>query len=89
MFPFIIFALEIVSLHRNRRMTKTEVGTREQDIAVTCLAMPLFGRIWTLGLWIRKAADDFKLGLLDHTSRNTGDSCSESNINYDDLAQEY
>jgi hypothetical protein len=37
----------MVSLHRNRAMTKTEFGTRNGSIAVIGLTMPMFRAIWS------------------------------------------
>jgi hypothetical protein len=50
MFSFITVVLVIVSLHSNTTAAKTEVGTREQGIALTDLAMLLVGEMWTWGL---------------------------------------
>ena len=47
----------IVSL---QTLTKTEVGTRDWGIAMIYLTMLLFERMWTVGLWIRKAIGGFK-----------------------------
>ena len=44
--------------------------------------MLLFERIWTLGLWIRKAVDFFKCCLMGHPSRNMEDSGAEGDLNY-------
>jgi hypothetical protein len=42
MLSLIIFALVMLSLHRNKTVTMAEVSTREQGIAVTGLALILF-----------------------------------------------
>ena len=51
----------MMSLHSNKNLTKTEVGTRDWGIAVIGLTMLLFGVIGTLGLWkgcrLEKQAD--------------------------------
>jgi hypothetical protein len=54
MLSFIRLAMLLVSLYRNRTLTKTEIDTREWGIAVIGLTMLLVGRSGTLGLWIRK-----------------------------------
>ena len=50
--------------------------------------MLLFGRMWILGLWIWKAVECFKRGLMGHPSRNMEDFVAGSNLNCVDLAQE-
>lgn len=49
-----------VFIHSNRTLRKTE-STREQDSAATGLTLLLVSRMWTLGLWIKKAVDHFKI----------------------------
>lgn len=61
-----------MSLHGNRN-PKTEVGTRDWDVAVIGLIMFLFGGMWTLVLWVTKAAGCFKYHSMDHTSRSVED----------------
>jgi hypothetical protein len=63
----------MVSVHSNKALTKTEVGTKEWDIAVIDLTMFLFGGMWILGLWIWKAMESFKWDLLGYFSRNIED----------------
>jgi hypothetical protein len=55
---------------------------------VICLTMLLFERMWILGLWIWKAVECFKWGLLGHPGRNMEDFVARSNLNCVDLAQE-
>jgi hypothetical protein len=43
--------------------------------------MLLFGGMWTLGLWIRKAVEWFKCCLMGHTSRSMEDSSAKGNLN--------
>lgn len=63
-----------VSLQGNRD-PKTEVGTRDWDVAVIGLIMVLFGGIWTLVLRVTKAAAGcFKYCSMDHTRRSVKDS---------------
>jgi hypothetical protein len=50
--------------------------------------MLLFGRMWIWELWIWKAVECFKWGLMDHPSRNMEDFVSESDLKCADLAQE-
>ena len=78
----------MVSIHRSKTLTKTEVGTRDWSIAVIGLTMCLFGGMWILRLWIWKAVECFKWGLMDHPSRNMEDFVTESDLNCADLAQE-
>jgi hypothetical protein len=49
--------------------------------------MLLFRRVWTLGLWIWKAVECFKWGLVGHPSRNMEEFVTESDLNCMDLAQ--
>ena len=78
----------MVSVHSSKTLTKTEVGTRDWGIAVIGLTMLLFGRMWILGLWIWKAMECFKWGLMSHPSRNLEDFVSVSDLNCADLKQE-
>ena len=66
-------ALVMVSVHSSKTLTKREVGTRDWGIAVIGLTMFLFERMWILGLWIWKAVECFKWGLMGHPSRNMED----------------
>lgn len=50
--------------------------------------MLLIQRMWTLGLWIRKAVKCFNQSLMSHPSTSREHSGAESNINYDGSAQE-
>jgi hypothetical protein len=50
-------ALVVVSVHRSKTITKTEIITRVCEIPVIGLAMLSFRRIWIWGLWILKAVD--------------------------------
>jgi hypothetical protein len=50
--------------------------------------MLLFGRMWIWGLWIWKAMECFKWGLMSHSSRNMEDFVGISDLNCADLAQE-
>jgi hypothetical protein len=77
-----------VSVHSNKNLTKTEVGTRDWGIAMIGLTMLLFERIWIWGLWIWKAVECFKWGLMCYPSRNMKDFVTESDLNCEDLAQE-
>jgi hypothetical protein len=42
--------------------------------------MHLFGGMWILGLWVRKAVESFKWNLMGHSSRSMGDSGAESDL---------
>lgn len=78
----------MVSLHNSRIMTKTEVCTGDQGIAVTGLIMKFVGGIWkTFGLWTRKLVGHFKLDLIGHPSRKTEDSV-DWDLSCGDPAQE-
>jgi hypothetical protein len=50
--------------------------------------MLLFERMWIWGLWIWKAVECFKWGLIGHPSRNMEDFVAGSNFNCVDMAQE-
>lgn len=71
----------IMSLH-NRTLTKLEAGTK------TDLTVLLTTRMWTLGLWIKKIVESFKLSLMGHTSRSREYGGAESNVDYHCLVQE-
>ena len=49
--------------------------------------MLLVGQMWTMGLWIRKAAECFKQSLMEHISRSKEDSAVLSNVDYHSPAQ--
>jgi hypothetical protein len=65
----------MVSLYSNRTLTKTEVGTSDQGIAVTGLTMVLIGKMWTSGLCIRKIVECLKLGLNGPCNQGHGRQC--------------
>jgi hypothetical protein len=88
MMSFIRVALVMVSLHSSRTITMIEGGTRDLCIAVIGLTMLLFGRMWNLGLWIWKAVECFKWGLMGHPSRNMEDFVSESDLNCGEVSEE-
>lgn len=50
--------------------------------------MVLPGRMCILGLWILKAVECFKWGLLGHKNRSMGNSDAEGDLNSGGLAQE-
>jgi hypothetical protein len=52
------------------------------------LTLLLFGRIWIWAVWIWKAMEYFKWGLIGYPSRNMEDFVTESDLNSADLAQE-
>ena len=70
----------MVSLHSNRN-PKTEVVIRDWGIDVKGLTIFLFGGIWTLVLWVRKAVECFTYCLMGHSSRSMKDSCLKSDLN--------
>ena len=78
----------MVSVHISKILTKTGVGTQDLGIAVISLAMLLFDRMQIYGLWIWKAVECFKWGLMGYPSRNMEDFVAESDLNCADLAQE-
>jgi hypothetical protein len=47
--------------------------------------MLLFGRMWILGLWIWKAVEYFKWGLMGYPSRNMEVVVAESDLKYVDV----
>ena len=61
-------------------LTKTEVGSRDRNIAVIGLTMLLFEGICTVGLWTRKAVECFKSCLMGHTSRSMEDRSAECDL---------
>jgi hypothetical protein len=62
-----------LSVHSSKTLTKTEVGTRDWGISVIGLNMLLFERMWIWELWILKAVECFKWGLMGHPRRNMED----------------
>ena len=46
--------------------SKTEVSARDSGLAVTGLTLLLFGKMWTVRLWVGKAVGCFKQGLMGH-----------------------
>lgn len=56
------------------RSPKTEIGTRDWEIAVIGLTIFLLGGMWALGLWIRKTIGHYKGGLMGNTSKSMEDS---------------
>jgi hypothetical protein len=78
----------MVSVHSSKILTNTEVGTRNWGIAVIGLTMLLFKRLWILELWIWKAVECFKWGLMSHPSKNMKDFVAKSNLNYAEIPQE-
>jgi hypothetical protein len=82
------FALVLVSVHSSKTLSKTEVGTRDWGIAVICLTILLFERMWNLGLWIWNTVECFKWDLMGHPSRTMENFVAGSDLNCVDLAQE-
>ena len=58
----------MLSLHSNKPYTNTK--NKDLDIAVIDLTMLLFGGVWSLELWARKAVKYVKCCLMSHTSRS-------------------
>ena len=56
---------------------KTETGTWDWSIAVIGLSMLSSGRMWIWGLWIWKAVECFKWGLMGHPRKNMEDFVTE------------
>jgi hypothetical protein len=78
----------MVSVHRSKTLRQKLVPEVGWSIAVIGLTMLLFERMWILGLWIWKAVECFKWGLIGHPRRNMEDFVAGSNLNCVDLAQE-
>jgi hypothetical protein len=70
----------MMSVNSSKTQTKTEVGTRNWDIADIGLTMLLFGRMWIWELWIWKAMECFKWGLISSPSRNMEDFVAVSDL---------
>ena len=76
----------MISVHSNKILTKTEVGTRDWGIAVIGLTMFLLGGMWIWGL---QKAVELMWGLMGHPSMNVKDFVvAESDLYCADLAQE-
>jgi hypothetical protein len=58
------------------------------QISVIILNMLLFGGMWILWLWIRRALECIKQGLMNCPSRNMEVSSTEYDLNGGGLAQE-
>ena len=54
----------MVSLHSIQVLTKKDVGSQEQGIAVRDLSILFIDGMWSLGFRIRKAVEHFKLDLM-------------------------
>jgi hypothetical protein len=50
--------------------------------------MHLFGKMWIGGLWIWKAVECFKWGLMGHPGRNMEDFVAEGDLNCGSLVVE-
>jgi hypothetical protein len=50
--------------------------------------MLLLRRMWIWGIWVWKAVECFKCGLMGHPRRNKEVFISESDLNFADLAHE-
>ena len=50
--------------------------------------MFLFGAIWTLVFWVRRALECFKHCLMGHTSRNMKDNEADNDLKCQELTQE-
>ena len=50
--------------------------------------MLIVGQMWTLGLQIRKAVENFKWGLMSYASRNMENRDVESNVDDEGQAQD-
>ena len=70
----------MVSLHSNKTLIKTKVGSRDWSIAVIGLTMVLFGVTWALEDWVTRLLECIKCSLMDHTSRSTEDSGAECDV---------
>jgi hypothetical protein len=55
---FIRLALVMVSVYSSKTLTKTDQGLR------CCCDGPEFGRMWIWELWVWKAVECFKWGLM-------------------------
>ena len=78
----------MVFIQSDRTLSKAEVATWEQGIAVAILTTLFFGRMWKIwGLWVRKLVGHFRQGLLGHPNKFMEDSSVESSMECGSLAQ--
>jgi hypothetical protein len=78
MLSFIRVAIIMVLFYSNRTL-------RQKLISVVsyCYDKPdhaAGGKVWSLGLWVRKAVECFKWGLISCTSQNVEDRGAERNL---------
>jgi hypothetical protein len=73
----------MVSVHSTKTLIKTKV-----EKPVIGLTMFLFGRMYIWGLWIWKALECFKWGLMGYPRRNMEDNGAGNGLNCANLAQE-
>ena len=78
----------MVYVHGSKTLTKTVVGTRDWVTTVIGLTKVLVGKMWIFGLWIVKAVESFKWGLMGYLSSKMEDSVAENYFNCADLVQE-
>lgn len=79
----------MVYLCNNRKVTKTDAGSREWAVEPTIdlvnstrivHAIFFFWEMYkTLRLWTRKSVENSKLGLMVHSSESLGNNSTESN----------
>ena len=80
-------AVVTVFLHSNRNLNY--IATRYWGIAAIALTMLLFGGMWTLRLWIRKADAYFMWGLNGpYLYKKIENNSAEGNVNCGDSARE-
>ena len=73
--------IRVASFHSKGNPNEDKIWYQEWGIAVRGLTMLLFGGMWIWELWIWKAVECFKWGLMHHPRRSMEDRCAENDLN--------